>query len=271
MPVCYRHPDRESHIRCQRCERPICPDCMTEAAVGFQCPSCVVEGRKSVRTATTTYGGRRPTRPGLLSQVLIGINVAVFVVLLATGGRGSPIAFELVLIPQQVAGGAVWQLLTSAFAHLDLLHIALNMYAIYLLGPQLEELLGRARFLALYLVSALAGSALVMAASAPFGATLGASGAVFGLFAAYLVVALRRRANLQPILIVIGINVLFTVIGRGFISWQGHLGGFLGGLLVAGALFYAPRQGRSRWQWTGVSATLLLVLAAIAARVAVLG
>ncbi len=244
---------------------------MNEAAVGFQCPQCVAEGSRSVRTATTTYGGKRPVRPGLVSQVLIGINVAVWMLLVATGGRGSPVAFELVLIPQRVAEGAVWQLLTSAFAHLDVLHVGLNMFAVYLLGPQLEELLGRARFLALYLVSALAGSALVMWAAPPFGATLGASGAVFGLFAAYLVVALRRRANLQPILVVIGINVLFTVVGRGFISWQGHLGGFLGGLLVAGALFYAPREGRARWQWAGVGATLLLALAAIVARVAVLG
>ncbi len=155
-----------------------------------------------------------------------------------------------------VAQGDVWTLLSSAFTHLDLFHIGLNMLALYVLGPRLEVLLGRARFLALYLVSALAGSALVMWASPPFGATLGASGAVFGLFGAYLVVALRVKADLQPILTVIGINLLFTVVGRSFISWQGHLGGFVGGLLVALVLVYAPRSGRARWQWLGVTGVL---------------
>ena len=269
MPVCYRHPTRESHIRCQRCERPICPDCMNDAAVGFQCPECVAEGRRTTRSALTPYGGRRVERP-TATITLIGINVAVWVLLVGTGGSSSPLAAELVIRPALVAQGEWWRLLSSAFAHLGLFHVALNMIAVYLLGPRLETLLGRARFLALYLVSALAGSALVMWASSPFGATLGASGAVFGLFGAYLVIALKVKADLRPILTVIGINLLLTVVGRSFISWQGHLGGFLGGLLVALVLVYAPRKGRARWQWLGVGAMLVLTLAAIAARAAVL-
>ncbi len=243
---------------------------MRDAAVGFQCPSCVAEGRKSTRSATTPYGGRRSSDPRLTSFVIIAVNVAVWLGITLTGGRSSRVAFELVVIPQRVADGAVWQVLTNAFSHIDIWHLALNMFAVYLLGPQLESLLGRARFLALYLFAALSATALVMWAAPQYQATLGASGAVFGLFAAYLVIALKVKGDLQPILTVLGINVLFTVLGRGFISWQGHLGGFLGGLLVALALVYAPKPARSRWQWTGVGALTVLVVAVIAVRAAVL-
>lgn len=293
MPVCYRHTDRESHIRCQRCGRPICPDCMHEAAVGFQCPSCVAEGRKQTRQGLTRYGGRRPTNPQATTMVLIAVNVGVWLATVLAGGASSPLVRTLVLRPDGgclgvgapdpgsctssgglwlpgVADGAVWQLLTNAFLHVAVLHLLLNMVAVYVLGPQLEALLGRARFLALYLVSALSASALVMWAAPQFQATLGASGAVFGLFAAYLVVALRVKAPLQPILVILGINLVITVVGRGYISWQGHLGGFVGGILLAIVLVLAPKQRRARWQWAGIGVVAVLVLALIAARIAVL-
>ncbi len=89
VPTCYRHPGRESHIRCQRCERPICPDCMHSAAVGFQCPGCVAEGARSTRSGRTAYGGLRPTNASVTSAVLITLNVAVWLAVVLTGGRGS--------------------------------------------------------------------------------------------------------------------------------------------------------------------------------------
>lgn len=293
MPVCYRHTDRESHIRCQRCGRPICPDCMHDAAVGFQCPACVAEGRKQTRQGLTRYGGRRPANPQATTMALIAVNVGVWLATALAGGASSPLVRALVLRPDGgclgvgapdagscrssgglwlpgVADGAVWQLLTNAFLHVAVLHLLLNMVAVYVLGPQLEALLGRARFLALYLVSALSASALVMWAAPQFQATLGASGAVFGLFAAYLVVALRVKAPLQPILVILGINLVITVVGRGYISWQGHLGGFVGGILLAIVLVVAPNQRRAQWQWAGVGVVAVLVLALIAARIAVL-
>src|SRR3712207_4932561 len=133
-PRCYRHTDRETHIRCQRCDRPICPDCMRQAAVGFQCPECVKEGARTTRQPRTAYGGRRAGTPGLVTVTLIGINLVVFVLVLVTGGSDGWLLPKLALIPvgavylvngdpqfvDGVADGAVWQLLTSMFTHVEL-------------------------------------------------------------------------------------------------------------------------------------------------------
>ena len=283
-PVCYRHRDRESHIRCQRCERPICPDCMNPAAVGFQCPECVSEGARATRAGRTAYGGRRSADPTLTSKVLIALNAAVFLLVSATGGAGGAWLYRLALLPVSgtalvdgrperftgVADGAVWQLLTSAFTHLDLWHIGFNMLALWILGPQLEAVLGRSRFLSVYLLSALAGSALVYWLSAPQTPTIGASGALFGLMGALVVVALKVGGNVSSLGLWIGLNFLVTVLGRSFISWQGHLGGFLGGVAVAAILVHAPRRARTRWQVAGLVLVGVLLLLAIAARTVVL-
>lgn len=292
-PTCYRHPGRETYIRCQRCDRPICPDCMRDAVVGFQCPDCVAEGSRATRSGRTAFGGLRPSNAGLTSFVLIGINAIVWLMIVASGGNSSRLLAWLELRPNSVcatdrggfdvtravcegrgdwlpgvADGAYWQLLTSAFTHVQPLHIAFNMFALYILGPQLELAIGRLRFLALYLLSALTGSALVYWAAPEYQATVGASGAIFGLMGALLVVALRVRANAQGILMWIGINFVLTLSVSG-ISWQGHLGGFVGGLLVAGILVYAPRARRTMFQVSGMvvvaAVTALLIIARTAA------
>lgn len=279
-PTCYRHADRETYIRCQRCERPICPDCMRSAAVGFQCPDCVAEGAKATRQARTAYGGTRPTRPGAVTQVLIAMNVSIFVLVLAAGGVSSVLLSKLALIPLQagllidgrptvvdgVAAGSWWQLVTSMFTHVEVWHIGFNMLALFILGPQLELLLGRARFLALYLMSGLVGSATVYWLSAPSSITIGASGALFGLMAALLVVAIKVKGDVQSLLTLVLINVVITVLGSSFISWQGHLGGFVGGLVIGTVLVYAPREHRTLWQGVGLTLVGLATLAAIALR-----
>jgi len=294
VPSCYRHPGREAYIKCQRCGRVICPDCMRDSAVGFQCPECVKEGSRSTRSGRTAYGGLRPSHAGITSMVIIGLNVAVWVTITATGGRGSRLLDYLALrpnglcfVPGQggfevssaqcdaiggtvypgVVDGAYWQLLTSAFTHLALWHIGFNMLALWVLGPQLELAIGRMRFIALYLLSALAGSALVYWASAEYGTTLGASGAVFGLMGALLVIAYKVKADVQQILIWLGINAVLTFTIAN-VSWQGHLGGFLGGVAIAGILVYAPRQRRTLVQMAGLVVLAVLVVAAIAARTA---
>ncbi|MBI2245002.1 MAG: rhomboid family intramembrane serine protease [Nocardioides sp.] len=296
VPTCYRHPGREAHIRCQRCDRPICPDCMRDAAVGFQCPECVAEGRKSTRAGRTAFGGLRPGNAGTTSFVLIGINALVWLMILASGGSSSRVLAWLELRPNglclNAAGGfdtsravcsgrgewlpgvydgAYWQLLTSTFTHVQPLHIAFNMFALYVLGPQLELAIGRIRFLALYLLSGLTGSALVYWASPEFQATVGASGAIFGLMGALLVVAYKMRANTQQILMWIGINFVFTVVVSN-ISWQGHLGGFLGGLVIAAILVYAPRGPKRPWfQVSGLVLVAALTAVAVVLRTAALG
>ena len=285
-PVCYRHPEREAHIRCQRCNRRICPDCMRPAAVGFQCPSCVSEGSRSTRSGRTPYGGEPSRDPSLTSKVLIGLNVLVWVLILATGGRGSRLVDLLALrpdgevvtvdgvtynIPAGVADGRYWQLFTTMFTHVEVWHIAFNMLALWTLGPQLESAIGRARFLALYLLSGLTASATVMWFSTSYSLTLGASGAIFGLMGGLLVIAVKVGGDVRGVVTWIAVNFAFTFLFVRLISWQGHVGGFVGGLLLGAAIVYAPRgASRARWQLGGVLAVAVLVAVATAARVAVL-
>ena len=254
---------------------------MRPAAVGFQCPSCVSEGAKSTRSGRTAFGGNVPGNPALTSQVLIAINAAVWLLILVTGGGSSQWVDRLGLLPNGatfqfpdgslqridgVADGAYWQLVTSMFTHADLLHIGFNMLALWFLGPQLEMMLGRARYLALYLLSGLTGSAFVYWLAPEHTATIGASGAIFGLMGGLLVVALKVRGDVSQLLMWVGLNVVITVLGRGFISWQGHLGGFVGGALIAAILVYAPRKHRTRWQIAGLTVVGVLLLVTLAAR-----
>lgn len=296
MPTCYRHPDREAHIRCQRCGKVICPDCMRPAAVGFQCPDCVKEGAKSTRSGRTAYGGLRPTDASVTSGVLIALNVAVWLGIVLTGGNGGRVIDYLVLRTQAlcqvglnagdiskaacdaqggtylpgVVDGAYWQLVTSMFAHERIWHIAFNMFALWVLGPQLETAIGRARFLALYLLSGLAGSAVVLWAAPEysFGGTLGASGAIFGLMGALGVLALKVGGDVRGVATWVAINFAITFLIPN-ISWQGHLGGFVGGAAIGAILIYAPRgPRRTLVQVVGVTSVALLIVAAILARIA---
>jgi membrane associated rhomboid family serine protease len=279
-PTCYRHPDRETWIKCQRCDRPICPDCMNSASVGFQCPNCVKEGNRSTRQGRTPYGGRRVGDPRTTSFVLIGLNVLVWLAIQATGGASSNLIDKLALLPdsavRQLSGGgfvtvrgvddgAWWQLVTSMFTHVEPLHLGFNMLALYFLGPMLEQVLGRARFLALYLVSGIAGSAAVMLLSSSHGQTVGASGAIFGLMGALAVISLKVGGQVQSILMWIGLNLVFTFTVGG-ISWQGHIGGLVGGAVLGAAMVYAPRTRRTPVQWTAVGLVLLASLGLVLLR-----
>ncbi len=263
---CYRHTDREAYISCQRCERLICPDCMRDASVGFQCPSCIDEGRKSVRQPRTMAGGLVSTTVGRVSVVLIGINVAAYVLQLATGGGDGEVFRQGAMISQTgtmadgevltgVADGGWWRLLTSAFLHSGTLHLAFNMYALYLFGPFVEKALGTWRFVVAYLTMALVASVFVYVLSDPRVITVGASGAIFGLFALALVLQLKAKVDVTGLLVLLGINVVLSL--RANISWQGHLGGFLAGLVLAGAVAYVPRPRR---QLAQIGVVVLLVV-----------
>lgn len=294
---CYRHPERETLIGCQRCRRPICPECMTTAAVGVHCPECVREGVRIMRSDRGPLGGRRSANPRLTSYVLIAINLAVFLLILATGGWASVWVDHLGISPfgkcvvgdgsgqyypevgtalcatipgaiwqPGVATGAWWQVLTSAFTHADAIHLGSNLISLWFLGPPLEQVLGRARFLAVYLLSALGGSAVVMWLSDPESVAVGASGAIFGMLGALLVLARRFGGNYQLIATFLGINILITVVGSSFISWQAHLGGLAAGLACAAVLVFAPRERREPVQLTGLIAVAVVTIAAIASR-----
>ena len=304
VPTCYRHPDRETWIRCQRCDKSICPDCMRDAAVGFQCPDCVKNANVGSRQNRAVYGGQRSADPRLTSYVLIGINAVVWLAIAATGGRLSRLVELLSLSPTGrctsasapsqyypgisdggiceqltsgdglwhpgVADGAWWQLLTSAFTHVEIWHVAMNMFALFIFGPALEGIVGRARFLAIYLVSGLASSVLVLFLAGSGSSTLGASGAIFGLLGALLVLATKARLNSQWLMQNLIIGVVITVVGWRQISWQGHLGGFLGGVVTAAVIAYAPKANRSVVQWAGVALVTLVLVALSFVRIAAL-
>lgn len=272
--TCYRHPDREAHIRCVRCNRRICPDCMIDASVGFQCPECVREGNQGVRRARTVFGGRVSDDPGYVSKTLIGINVLIFFAQQVSPRLesrfwliGGPIFDTRVLDQVGVADGEFYRLLTAAFLHGGFLHLALNMYALFLFGPPLEAALGRVRFAALYLVSALGGSALSYAFSNPAQPSLGASGAVFGLLGAFLVVNRKLGRDTSGVLVLLAINFAFGFIADG-IDWRAHLGGLIAGVLSGLALAYAPRTGRTLVQVGGVTLVLVAALVVVALRTA---
>lgn len=272
VPVCYRHPDRESGVRCTRCERPICPECMVSASVGFQCPECV---RGSSGTAPapaasrprTIAGGSITADPRLLTKVLIGINLAAFLAQLAIGnnltdrfeliGRAQ---FSLFSPVEGVAEGQYYRLLTSMFLHGGYAHILFNMLSLWWIGGPLEAALGRARYLALYFVSGLAGSALTYLLADPTQQSLGASGAIFGLFGATGVLMRRLNYDLRPLVALLVINLIITFTPAMHIAWEAHIGGLVAGVAVGYAMVHAPRRRRTLVQYGACGVVLAVVV-----------
>ncbi|TCO24758.1 membrane associated rhomboid family serine protease [Kribbella steppae] len=239
--VCYRHPDRPAGVRCQRCDRPICPSCMKSASVGFQCPSCFNEGVKSVPRTRTSFGGIQRGNPQVVTMVLLAINVLVFI---AVRTGSSRLVNDLVLVPVLV-DSEPWRLFTSAFTHLQIFHILANLFMLYQLGPPLEQMLGRLRFLTLYLLSALGGSVAVWFLSSPVSATLGASGAVLGLVGGLLVISRARGMDVTWILGYVAATAVISFLIPN-ISWQGHLGGFVTGAAVAWVFVQDTKRRRKK-------------------------
>lgn len=269
-PVCPRHPDRESYVRCQRCERPVCPQCQREAPVGVQCVDCVAEQARTAPRARTTFGGRVAGGRPVVTLSVIAICVVAWVLQRVPG---LDITERFAFAPV-VAEAEPYRFLTAAFLHSPnlILHILFNMYALWLLGPYLEDLLGRARFAVLYLVSALGGSVGYLLLADPrgaswFTATVGASGAVFGLFGAVVVVNRRLGRQLGQIVALIAINGVIGFVVPG-IAWQAHLGGLLTGAATAAVLAYAPRGRRDVVQVAGVGGVLVLLVVLSAAKLA---
>jgi membrane associated rhomboid family serine protease len=233
---CYRHPDRETYISCSECGRPICTECMTAAPVGQRCPE---HSGKPQGVHRVTQGTRRGVFEGtgaLVTKALLALNVLVYIITAVQGsGINSPggrLFVKWVLYGPAVANGDWWRLITSAFLHANLIHIAFNMYFLWFVGSAVESALGRGRFLAVYLISGLAGSAgaLVFTPTSP---TVGASGALFGLLGAALVLERQRNYVLGGSaagLILINLILSFSLSN---ISVGGHIGGLIGGILCA--------------------------------------
>ncbi len=268
MAVCYRHPKRETGVSCSSCGRPICPDCMTPTSVGMRCPECARE-RTKVKTIRSA-----PTAPQV-TRALIVINVVAFLAEtgagapLGGGGGGSVYVHGALFGPLIAEQHQYWRIVTSGFLHDGLLHIAVNMLSLYFVGRALEPAIGRLNFAAIYLASLLAGSfgALLFEPLAP---TVGASGAIFGVFGALIVVARNRgipfwQSGLGPILL---INLVFSLTYTG-ISIGGHLGGLVAGL-ITGALVLELAE-RRRQQWLALAGCVAVGALSVVGAIAVAG
>ncbi|WP_032378767.1 rhomboid family intramembrane serine protease [Rhodococcoides fascians] len=280
--VCVRHPDRPTGLACSRCGRPACPQCLQAAAVGQHCVDCVREGNKNVRTAQTVAGApvtRSAKTP--LTYALIAINVVVFGITAAQSGNvtsnftGSALAQAWSLNSLLVADGDVFRLIGSGFVHIGPIHLLVNMFALYLIGRDVELVLGRSRYLAVYFLSLLGGSASVMVFENPLSLTAGASGAVFGLLGAQAVILLRLKRSPAPVLIVIALNI-FISISIPSISLWGHMGGLVAGAAATAGLVFLPNRRRGpesprtsagvSMAWISVIAVALMTLGIIAVR-----
>ena len=213
---------------------------MTSAAVGFQCPECIKEGAASVREARTVAGGRIPSSDGLVTRIIVAVTVGVFVLQLLTGGVNGTLTRTLELVGVEVASGEYYRLLTVMVVHAGILHILLNMYALWIMGPTLERWLGRLRFASLYVLSGLAGGVASYLFNSPVQPSVGASGAIFGVFGAVLVVARRMHFDVRGLVALIVINLLLPVVLPGAIDWRAHLGGLAAGILVGAVFVYPP-------------------------------
>ena len=241
IPVCPRHPDRVSYARCQRCGRPACPECQRPATVGFHCVDCAQAAAKSRTPVRTALGGPQGTGTPVVTLTIIVICAVLGVLPYVSETLYQRVAVELIFWPE-FGLTEPYRFLTSTFLHNGIWHLAFNMYALWLIGQQLEVLLGRARFLTLYLLAAIGGSVgyLAIAGVDAVGA-VGASGGVFGLFAAFAIFMRRLGRDPRPILVVIGINVVLGFVISN-IAWQAHLGGMVVGAVVA--LIFARVQVR---------------------------
>lgn len=268
---CYRHPMRETGVRCVRCDRPICPDCMRPASVGFMCPDDVRLGAATVRRPRTAVGA--PVAGSVTPYVtytLIAINVAMFVATFLSTNAGlahqqtGGLQNSLLLVPPRVfVYHEYYRIITSAFQHFNLLHLASNMLALFVVGPPLEHLLGRWRFLAVYLLAALGGSVAVLLFGQYLQFVGGASGAIFGLFGAALLLNRQLGIRVSWVLTVLVINIAFTFAVPS-ISIEGHFGGLvvgaLAGVAIGGLPTATPHRLPTRWQGIGLAALFVVLV-----------
>ena len=215
---------------------------MVSAAVGFQCPDCVREGKQTTRQVRNLAGGAIHGDPVLVTKILIAVNLAFFVLQFVSNDR---ITNRFAMQGLAVAlDGEWWRLMTSAFLHTGVTHIALNMLALWFIGGAVEPRLGRWRYTTVYLLSALGGSVLSYAVDSPFQSSVGASGAVFGLFGALFVLMRRLRFEVGGLISIIAINVVIGFVPGFNINWRAHLGGLIVGTILTAVMVYAPQRQR---------------------------
>ena len=275
-PVCPRHPDRESYVRCQRCGRPTCPECQRPAAVGIQCVDCVREAARTSPTARTVFGGRATDGRPVVTYTIIGICAVVYLLQRTVPGITDRFSF----VPA-FGWTEPWRFVTAAFLHSPdtIFHILLNMFALWTLGQYLEPMLGRARFAAIYLISGIGGQvAVTLLAGSPtiiglntglddawLTPVVGASGAIFGLFGALLILNRHLGRSSAAMYVTIAINAAFGFFYPN-ISWQAHLGGFVVGLACAGVIVAFRGRGKQQLVWAALGGIVVILVAVTVAK-----
>ena len=265
LPVCPRHPDRVAYVRCQRCGNPTCPECQRPAAVGVQCVSCVAQSAKEHPRTRTVLGARDGRPTPYVTMVLIALCSGIW--LLEQVSRSGWL-FQTFALAPVIGKEEPWRFLTSAFLHGPLIHILFNMFALWMLGGYLEPLLGRVRFLVLYLLSALGGSVAYVLLNPinSYGGVVGASGAVFGLFGAVIVLNKALGRATSGIGLTLALNAALPILYPGTIAWEAHVGGFITGLALAA--IFAKARANQALAYGGAAAVTALVTAAGVARYA---
>lgn len=260
-PTCPRHPDRVSYLVCQRCERPTCPDCQRPAPVGFHCVDCLAEARAAAPAPRPVLGGRPGAGPPRATYTIAGVCAVAYLLQLAVPAFTDRWDFLPVLGQREP-----WRMLTAAFLHApnQPMHILFNMLALWQVGQFLEPFLGRARFVALYLVSALGGSVgFLVLANTPqeqVSSMVGASGAVFGLFGSLLVFLRFLGRSAAGLVVLLAINAALPLFYPN-VAWQAHLGGFITGVILAALLVGLRDRRFHAVQWPAVAAVVVALLA----------
>jgi membrane associated rhomboid family serine protease len=266
LPTCYRHPDRETGLSCSECGRPICTECMTAAPVGLRCPDHAGSARRPRGPRPVVRAQRQlGTTVAPVTKALIAINVAIYLLGAVQGAGlnnpGGRLYAKLWLDAYDVHNGGWWRLITAAFLHANIVHLGFNMLALWWIGAPVEQYLGRSRYIGLYLAAGLAGSAGALLQTQ--GVTVGASGAIFGILGAMLILewqATGRLGGQAMTLIVINLAFSFSFSG---ISWGGHVGGLIGGILATLA-FARWGRGHVAYDRLGLGGVLGLVLISLA-------
>jgi membrane associated rhomboid family serine protease len=258
---CYRHPERMTGISCQRCDRPICGECMNPASVGFQCPSCVASRRASGRPPRTAFGAVLKPGGGTATKVVMGALAVEWVLNLVSGGLLNGL---LVMSNEAIYAGQFWRLFTASLTSGSILGVLMNLLVLWLAGRAIESELGASRFVALYVATGLGGATLLFVFG-PYGSGgFGAAAAVIGLLAANAIFKQKVREDVRADIGLFILLILYSIlVGFRSFGWLMLIGGVLVGALVGIVLAYAPRRNRSAAQLVGLLGVITICLVAV--------
>ena len=258
---CYRHPERMTGISCQRCDRPICGECMNPASVGFQCPSCVASGRGSVRALRTAFGAVLKPGGGTATKIVMGALAVEWVLNLVSGGLLNQL---LVMSNEAIYAGEFWRLLTASLTSGSILGLLMNLLVLWIAGRAIESELGGWRFFTLYLAAGLGGATLLFVFG-PYGSGgFGAAAAVIGLLAANAIFKQKMGEDVRADIGLFILLILYSIlVGFRSFGWLMFIGGLIVGALVGIVLAYAPRRNRGAAQVVGLLGVITVCLVAV--------